>query len=970
MHTDNGLGAGPGIAAGKPSALATIATAAGVLALAYASLVFTRDIGRIAAVWPANAVVVAILLRTASPSRWRFLVAGVLGIVGANLLFGDAPVTALQLSACNGLEIGLCAGLLRRLSGARLDLSRQSHLLWFLAVAGLAAPLASATCAAIALGLGQATPFLNTVVAWYAPDALGLLIVTPALLAMTYRDVAGAARQLARGRGLASLGALGLAMAIVFGQTRYPLFFLIPPALIYVAFELGLAGAAAMLLATSAAATVMTLAGFGPAALIHGGLVARLGVLQLFLATVTIAVLPVAAALAKRDRLDMALRRSLDEMAATRRRIEENEARYRLLADASPDIILKVDRHDVVQYVSPSAKRYGFEPKAMIGRRGADFIHPEDRAEVLARVALIAAGGAPDPGIDRSFRVQTDDGVTMWVEANSAVVRDNAGAPAAIVTQMRDVSERRAATAALADSEARYRLLTDSSPDLVLKVDGAGVIQYISPSVRRYGYEPGDLVGTPSVNVVHPEDLAKVRALTVDLFAGAEPDPARDRTYRIRTADGGHVWMEGNPAIIRDAAGAPVAVITQLRDISDRRAATVALQAARAAAEDAAAVKSAFMANMSHEIRTPLTSILGFTGLLSNHAALDATARAYVDRVAGAGQALLSLVNDILDFSKLEAGRVEISRKPTAPGDLARDALLMFTPQASDKGLTLVFEAADSLPPCLLIDPDRVRQILLNLIGNAVKFTEAGQVRVAARYDARAERLEVQVIDTGAGLTRTQQRKLFQRFSQVDASSTRRHGGTGLGLAISRGLAEAMGGMVGVRSKRGEGSVFYLRVTAPAAQFDAAQATAVQLPTLEGLRVLVADDNPANRDLVRAILAPFDVRVTEAADGRDAVEAAARAPVDVILMDIRMPGLDGPAAAAAIREGGGPNQDVAILAFSADLDLARFEIAGSAFDGIVRKPIAADQLIAALARATSPETDLSASRQDTRHAAG
>ena len=970
MHTDNGLGAGTGIAAGKPSALATIATAAGVLALAYASLVFTRDIGRIAAVWPANAVVVAILLRTASPSRWRFLVAGVLGIVGANLLFGDPVARAFELSACNGLEIGLCAGLLRRISGARIDLRRQSHLVWFLAVAGLLAPLASATCAALVLALSPATPFLNTVVAWYAPDALGLLIVTPTLLAMTYREVAGAARQLARGRGLASLGALGLTMAIVFGQTRYPLFFLIPPTLIYVAFELGLAGAAVMLLATSAAATIMTLAGFGPAALIHGGLVERLGVLQIFLATVTIAVLPVAAALAKRDRLDMELRRSLDEMAAARRQIEENETRYRLLLDASPDIIFKVDSTDIIQYVSPSARRYGFEPAAMIGRRGADFIHPDDLPEVLARVALIVAGGAPEPGADRSFRVQTDDGAAIWVEANSAVVRDEAGAPAGLVTQIRDVSDRRAASAALAESEARYRLLTDSSPDVVLKVDRDEIIQYVSPSIARYGFSPADLVSRSCVSLVLPEDMPKVRALAAALITGAEPDATQDRTYRMRTADGGHVWMEGNPAIVRDEAGAPIAVITQLRDISDRRATTLALQAARAAAEDAAAVKSAFMANMSHEIRTPLTSILGFTGLLSNHAALDATARAYVDRVAGAGQALLSIVNDILDFSKLEAGQVEISRKPTALSDLARDALLMFTPQASDKGLTLAFEATDDLPPCLLIDPDRVRQILLNLIGNAVKFTEAGHVRVAARYDARAERLEVQVIDTGAGLTRTQQRKLFQRFSQVDASSTRRHGGTGLGLAISRGLAEAMGGMVGVRSKRGEGSVFYLRVSAPAAQFDAAQATADQLPTLEGLRVLVADDNPANRDLVRAILAPFDVRVTEAADGRDAVEAAARAPVDVILMDIRMPRLDGPAAAAAIREGGGPNQDVAILAFSADVDLARFEIAGSAFDGIVRKPIAADQLIAALARAASPETDAMASRDSVRQAAG
>ena len=961
------MGGSSGARPHEPSALALIGTAAGVLALAYANLVFTRDVGRIAAIWPANAVVVAILLRTAAPYRWRFVTAGVLGILGAKLVFGDPVANALELAACNGLEIALCVELLQRTTGRRIDLSRQSHLIWFLLVAGLVAPLASATIAALALALGQGAPFLRTLAAWYARDALGLLIVTPALLALTYRDMAAAARRLAGGRGLMSLGVLGLSLAAVLGQSRYPFFFLVPPALIFVAFELGLAGTAAGLLATSVAVVILTLIGHGPAALIHGGLAERLGVLQVFLATMTVAVLPVAAALAKRDRLQEELRVSLGEMDAARRLIEESEARFRLLTDSATDVVLKVDLNDTIQYVSPSTRRYGYEPADLVGKSGFSLVHPEDLPKLQALIAELFSGAEPDATRDRTYRVRIADGGYVWMEGNPAIVRDEAGAPLAVISQLRDISERRAAHAALAESEQRHRLIAESATDIISRMGIDGRVTYFSPSVTDVtGYAAAEVTGASMIPLLHPDDVAPTLSAYRQLIAGTPLD--EPLAYRIRHRDGHWIWLEGSPALILDAEGAPFEIIDVRRDVTSKVRLATELRAAKEAAEAAAAVKSTFMANMSHEIRTPLTSIIGFTGLLSQHAMLDETAQGYVDRVAGAGQALLSIVNDILDFSKLEAGQVEISPRATAPADLVRDALLMFTPQAHAKGLALECDIADNLPPCLLIDPDRVRQVLLNLIGNAVKFTQVGLVRVSASYDVGAGQLEVRIVDTGAGLTRSQQRKLFHRFSQVDASSTRQHGGTGLGLAISRGLAEAMGGAVGVRSKRGEGSTFYLQVIAPAAEFDIVETSQADFSSIEGLRLLVADDNPANRELVKAILAPFGVAITEAVDGRGALDAAAREPVDVILMDIRMPGLDGLAAANGIRGGDGPNQDVSILAFSADADLARFETAGSAFDGVVRKPIAAEQLIAALSHAMHPHVDLTAPIE-TNHAA-
>jgi CheY-like chemotaxis protein len=312
--------------------------------------------------------------------------------------------------------------------------------------------------------------------------------------------------------------------------------------------------------------------------------------------------------------------------------------------------------------------------------------------------------------------------------------------------------------------------------------------------------------------------------------------------------------------------------------------------------------------------------------------------------VASAGKALLSIVNDILDFSKLEAGQYEIHPRPDAPRQAAQDALRMFEVQAAARGLALEFIPEGALPDAVAIDPERFRQILLNLIGNAVKFTDHGAVRLRIRHDAGEGKLHACVEDTGAGMSAEQQRALFQRFSQVDASSARRHGGTGLGLAICKGLAEAMGGEIGVRSEPGRGSAFHFSIAAPEAAADAAPAEAApQALSLEGVRLLVVDDNRMNRELARAILENLGADFTEAEDGLSALEIAREAAFDAVLLDIRMPGLDGPAVLQRLREEPGPNRNAPILAFSADAELERFEEQG--FDGVVRKPIEAMALV-------------------------
>ena len=623
----------------------------------------------------------------------------------------------------------------------------------------------------------------------------------------------------------------------------------------------------------------------------------------------------------------------------------EAEDRYRLLADASTDIVLKVDMDDVIQYISPSVRRYGHEPEEMLGRRGAEFIHQDDLKRVLATVGEVAAGRTIEASRDRSLRMRTREGY-VWMEASSTLVRDDAGVPVALVSQMRDVTERRAAYAALAEAEAKFRLMAENATDMIVTTNLEGAVTFAAPSSRAItGYDSSELIGRRPMELTHPDDAAEVLRVFTNVAQGRPGEAVRWRVWHKHEAR--WVWLESNPSLLHgDRAPEAQMFLDVIRDVTAQVAQEAALAAATIAAE------AEFLANMSHEIRTPLTAILGFTGLLAAREDLDEVSRGHVGKVAGAGQALLSIVNDVLDFSKLEAGHYEIKLRPASPVQVAHDALLMFAPQAEAKGLALEFQADEGVPEALALDPDRLRQILLNLVGNAIKFTEQGLVRLRLRYDTGLERLHVAVQDSGAGLTPQQQAGLFQRFAQVDASSTRRHGGTGLGLAICKGLTEAMGGQIGVTGAPGHGSTFAFFITAPqATAAEGTPAAAGSALTLEGVRVLVVDDNPMNRELARAVLETVGAEVTEAGDGEQALQAARSRPYDVILLDIRMPVLDGPATLRRLRAEPGPNMSIPVLAFSADADLVR-HAQEDGFDDIVRKPMNAVGLIQAIARWT------------------
>ncbi len=520
-----------------------------------------------------------------------------------------------------------------------------------------------------------------------------------------------------------------------------------------------------------------------------------------------------------------------------------------------------------------------------------------------------------------------------------------------------DITDLMMAELALARSEASYKELAENSSDLVLRLSTDGRVLYASPSaLAMTGYAPDTLIGRSWFDFMRPDDAPRIRdAIQGQIAAGAAGPPGQ-LTYGFIHADGHELQLESRPAPTFDAkTGAVTGFTTMIRDVSEQRAAEAELRRARIEAERAAAAKSEFLANMSHELRTPLTAVLGFSQLVGEQPELSDTTRSYLERVTNGGSALLMTVNDILDFSKLEAGQVHIKPRATSPTKLAGDALNLFSLLASEKGLTLSAHDTDALPAFVSLDPDRVRQVLLNLLGNAVKFTTVGGVRLETTYDTSRGRITFAVVDSGAGIDADGIKQLFQRFSQVDGSTTRKYGGTGLGLAICKGLVEAMGGEIGVKSARGEGSRFWFSIPAEKVQSKAvieAEHAARDIPG--GCRVLVVDDHMANRALVRSLLAPYEVEITEAWDGLEAIDAAMSAPYDVILMDLRMPNMNGETAARRIRGVDGPNDATPIIALSADVMSGK---ANGLFADSVAKPISPATLILAISNATNSQSD-------------
>ncbi len=508
------------------------------------------------------------------------------------------------------------------------------------------------------------------------------------------------------------------------------------------------------------------------------------------------------------------------------------------------------------------------------------------------------------------------------------------------------------------EAERLLHLIVNHLPAMVAYWDTNLLCRYANEQYREwFGRSPAQMLGISIQELLG----AAVFELNEPFIRGAISGQAQTFERTLIKASGvtGHTLTRYIPDIDDTCrvAGMVVLVtdVSALKETEQMlKQASAAAQNAREEAEAALTAKSEFLANISHELRTPVTSIVAFSELLARQPALNGDVTKDFDRIRNASSDLLRTVNDLLDFSKLEAGQVQMDLGSVDPRSIGMGALDFFEPQLLEKHLSHTFRATE-LPPIVVMDHVRVRQVLLNLIGNAVKFTERGGVDLVAEYDQSRHMLRYTVSDSGPGIPQKHQSKLFQRFSQVDGSSARKLGGAGLGLAISRGLAEAMGGSVGFFSTTGKGSQFWLEIpceapTLATGGLSNADETTGHSDFLQGLRLLVVDDHPANREIMRRVLEPLGVAVVEADSGKGAVALAEDDHFDIILMDILMPEMDGPTAAQLIRAGFGQTRSAPIIAFTANGDHdIRPEWTGL-FSGLLQKPFVVADLLNLLVR--------------------
>ncbi len=664
------------------------------------------------------------------------------------------------------------------------------------------------------------------------------------------------------------------------------------------------------------------------------------------------------------------LRDSVDRLEESNRELRESQERYRSIFQNAPDVLFVFaaegpDAGEILATNGAAERSYGWTADELVGRKITEFDTPEGIGAAPERLRRLAAGERLEFEVERRRR----GGAVFPVEVTA--VRITLAGRACVLSFERDLTARRLAEARLRESEER-RDLALAGAQLGLwdwnVVTGATIFD--ARWCGMLGWQPDELEHSVETwrEMMCPDDATAVQDALAAHFADARRSYQVE--FRLRHRDGHWVWILSHGQVVeRSPNGAARRMAGTHLDITARKQAESALLAAKEAAEAAARAKSDFLATMSHEIRTPLNGILGFTGMLAE-TPLNDEQRSFTQTIRQSGQALLTLVDDILDFSKVEAGQVQLESLAVDLAGVLGEAVDIVRPRAIEKALELRVDYPAGTPRRLLSDPTRLRQILLNLIGNALKFTARGSVEVRVRQaDGVPPRLRIEVRDTGVGIAADKLGLLFQKFTQADSSTTRRFGGTGLGLAISRRLVELMGGEIGVESELGKGSVFWFTLPfdhsavpatepvevmdpkpVPAAPPPAPENSSVPAPAVAhaapapegGLRVLVAEDTRVNQMLVQRVLGKLGHRHELAENGLEAVARFREGGFDAVLMDCHMPEMDGYDATREIRrleaERGGVGR-IPIIALTASvLEEDRLNCLAAGMDEVLAKP--------------------------------
>ncbi len=659
--------------------------------------------------------------------------------------------------------------------------------------------------------------------------------------------------------------------------------------------------------------------------------------------------------------------------------LRESEARLQRILSAARlghwEWDLEADR---IVYLNGNDSLFG-QPSDMTFDCYSEFlenVHPEDHDRLQADIDHSIATDAP---FDTEFRVVWPDGSLHWLSGKGGVSRDESGKAIRMAGINSEITERKEAeahirklnedlerrvaertrdlaqaNAMLRVSEERYRNVVEDQTELVSRFSPDGTCTFVNDVYCRFFGKPlYELLHRSWTPVVHPDDVDHI---TTQLASLSPQNPLVLITNRVFDLHGQERWMEFANRGLFDEQGQLVEIQSVGRDITERKRAEAEIRRALATADAATRAKGEFLANMSHEIRTPMNGVIGMTDLLLD-TPLNGVQRDYMQTIRSSGHALLTVINDILDFSKIEAGKLTLERSPFRVRALVSDVSDLLAPPAHQKGLKLAQRVADEVPEWVVGDGGRIRQVLMNLAGNAVKFTDEGEVEVEAiLVEDAAESLTLRFLvrDSGVGIPEDRQADVFESFTQVEGGNDRKHGGTGLGLTICRSLVTMMGGRIGLESQPGRGSSFWFEL--PLGK--AGDETDLPRPEFAGLHVLVVDEDEAHRDLVTEMLRSWDCRPEIVHSPDEALarifEAASGDPFQLVLLDHHTFGMGAEQVAEAIAALPGFVRTPIVLMVSPEMTWDGAGAADGPFLATLTKPLRRMAFYDVLSRVASP----------------
>ena len=640
----------------------------------------------------------------------------------------------------------------------------------------------------------------------------------------------------------------------------------------------------------------------------------------------------------------------IEDLADANYRAEDNIERLESIINSSIDGIVIVQMDGTILRVNPAIeKMFGYKTSELIGE-SAQILMSEENALTLRAAINDFVETQRSHLIGQSFESEGIDVNGQIIPIELSISEFHGGSERCFAGFIRNITERKLALNREKKALALFEEAVQAAMDAIIIIDERGDVVSLNPAAEEiFGYTLSELRGKNMGDFIVPEKFRSAHANGMNHYLKTGEGPVLNSRIEI---EGLH--KNGNlfdlELAIKDIEGPDGKLfIGYARDISQRKATEIELIASKENAEVANRAKASFLAMMSHEIRTPLNGVLGILGILQDEDLSPAQQR-YVKTANTSGRALLTILNDVLDFSKLEAGKLEFESRPFLIDPLIDSVKSLISPSAAQKNLKVMTRINKDINEAYIGDPDRIRQILLNLATNAVKFTETGEVSITVGKSPKGKlpgtnAIRFKVQDTGLGISEDKHAELFAEFSTIDASYARKFGGTGLGLAISKALVNAMDGQVGFISKLGAGSTFWFDI--PLESIDAkkvfVQEDGVPVKNAsQGIdkRILVAEDNSTNQLVVTSHLEKLGATVEVVSNGLEAVEICTLKKYDMILMDVSMPEMDGLEATKLIKSGEGKNADTPIIALTAyALDEDRQRVMAAGMDGFMSKPV-------------------------------